>query len=353
MLSRNKDNNGQLIKVFWRVCEFMRFISMQLYNFKNFHGLSNPIEFGRSEESNITVIAGNGGSGKTNIRKAMIWLLYGDSFEPYNDKSPIINICSLDEAKIGEELNYWVDLSFNYHGKVYKVKRTQRMIKMGNAKYKNEYNSIIELYLQDDNQNWKQVKDPQLTIDKIFPLELYRYLIGDSEKLEELLRNENRKQLLNTIVKIIGTNEYDLSDMTRFISNKINNSISALGKGDLFQFNIANKSGDKWTDELSMGIKKLIGLSIISAVIECLKSSNTSSTDLEYPLIIDSLFNILDEDKAFRFFSILSESASQVIIMINNTQLEKLSKGELAKKAVSYYQLDNYDKGSRVRIMPV
>ncbi len=353
MLRRNKYNNGQLIKVFWKVCEFMKFISIQLHNFKNFYGLSNQVDFSRSEESNVTVIAGNGGSGKTNIRKALIWLLYGDLFEPYNEKTPIINICALREAKTGEELNYWVDLSFNYYGKDYKVKRIQRLTKMGNAKYKNEYNSIIELYLQDENQNWKQVKDPQLIIDNIFPVELYRYLIADSENLEELLRDESRKQLLHTIVKIIGTNEYDLSDMTRFISNIINNSISALGIGDLFQFNIADISGDKWTDELSLGNKKIIGLSIIVAVIECLKSCNTSSTDLEYPLMIDSLFNSVDEDKAFRFLPMLSESASQVIIMTNNAQLEKIFKEELAKKVGSYYQLDNYDKGSHVRIMPV
>ena len=60
----------------------MKLISMQLYNFKNFHGLSNPIEFGSSGDKNITVIIGDAGSGKTNIRKALIWPLYGDLFEP-------------------------------------------------------------------------------------------------------------------------------------------------------------------------------------------------------------------------------------------------------------------------------
>ncbi len=327
----------------------MKLISMQLYNFKNFYGLSNQVEFSGSEKSNTTVITGNGGSGKTNIRKALIWLLYGDLFEACNDKSPIINICALQEAKTGEEVNYWVDLSFNYNGKGYKAKRIQRLTKTGNAKYKNEAKPLIELQLQDENQNWKQGKDPQLTIDNIFPVELYRYLIVDSEKLEELLRYESRKKLLNTIAKIIGNNEYDLSDMTRFISNNTNNSISALGIGDLFQFNIADKSGDKWTDELSLGVKKIISLSIIGAVIECLKSSNTFSNDIEYPLIIDSLFNSIDEDKVFRLLPILSEAANQTIIMTSNTLPGKLSMEELAKKVGRYYHLDTSNKGSHLR----
>jgi len=203
------------------VGEFMKLISMQLYNFKNFHGLSNPIEFGCSGDKNITVIIGGAGSGKTNIRKALIWLLYGDLLVSRNESSPIINAYKLHEAKTDEELSYWVDLTFIYQGKVYKAKRIQRLIKTDNAKNENEDSSTIELYGQNENQSWKQVEDPQLTIDKVFPVELYRYLVVDGEKLEEVLTYESRRQLLNTIVKIIGNNEYDLSDMTRFISNKI------------------------------------------------------------------------------------------------------------------------------------
>ena len=331
----------------------MKLISMQLYNYKNFHGLSNPIEFGRSGDKNITVIVGGAGSGKTNIRKALIWLLYGDFLVPYNEDPPIINAHALHEAKTGEELSCWVDLTFNYQGKVYKVRRIQRLIKTDNAKYENEDSSTIELYGQNENQSWKQVENPQLTIDKIFPVELYRYLIVDGEKLEELLTYESRRQLLDTIVNIIGNNEYDLSDMTRFISDKITNITSDLGIDDLFQFNVADRSDNNWTDELSLGNKKIIGLSIIGAVIECLKICNTSSTDLEYPLIIDSLFNFIDKDMASKLLPVLPELASQVIIMANNAPLEQLPKEELSKRVASYYQLDNDYKGSQVRIKPV
>ena len=335
------------------VGEFMKFISMQLYNFKSFYGLSNPIEFGSSGDQNITLIFGGAGSGKSNIRKALIWLVYGDLLVPCNENSPIINAFALDKAKTGEELSYWVELTFKYQGKVCKVKRTQKLTKSGDTNSKDEDNAIIELHWQNEKNIWKQVKGPQLTIDKIFPVELYRYLIVDGEKLEELLTYEGRKQLLVAIFKIIGTNEYDLSDMTRFISNKIADSTSDLGISDLFQLNIADRLDNNWTDELSSGNKKIIGLSIIGAVIECLKTCNTSLTDLEYPLIIDSLFNSIDKDMASKLLPVLPELASQVIIMANNTPLEQLSKEELFKKVSNYYQLDSYDKGSKVRLTSV
>jgi len=243
--------------------------------------------------------------------------------------------------------------SFIYQEKVYKAKRIQRLIKTDNAKYENEDSSTIELYGQNENQTWKKVKDPQLTIDKIFPVELYRYLVVDGEKLEELLTHESRRQLLDTIVNIIGNNEYDLSDMTRFISDKITNITSDLGIDDLFQFNVADRSDNNWTDELSLVNKKIIGLSIIGAVIECLKICNIQSDDSEYPLIIDSLFNSIDKDMTSKLLPVLPELASQVIIMTNNAPLEQLPKEELSKRVVRCYQLDSYDKGSQVMIMPI
>lgn len=331
----------------------MKLISMQLYNFKIFHGLPNLIELGCSVDKDITVIVGDAGSGKTNIRKALIWLLYGDLFEPIDENPSTINANSLHEARVGGELSYWVDLTFNYQGKVYKAKRIQRLIKTDNAKNENEDSSTIDLYMQEAKQSWKQIKDPQSTIDKIFPVELFKYLIADNEKLEELLTYESRRQLLDAIVKIIGNNEYDLSDMTRFISNKIADITSDLGIGDLLDFNIADRSDNNWADELSLGNKKIIGLSIIGAVMECLKICNTSSTDLEYPLIIDSLFNSTDKDMTSKFLPMLTELASQVIIMTNNAPLEQLHEEDLSKRVAHYYQLDNDYKGSQVRIMTI
>jgi len=56
---------------------------------------------------------------------------------------------------------------------------------------------------------------------------------------------------------------------------------------------------------------------------------------------------------ASKLLPVLPELASQVIIMANNTPLEQLSKEELFKKVSNYYQLDSYDKGSKVRLTSV
>ena len=116
--------------------EYMKLISMQIHNFKTFHGLSNPIEFGSSGDKNIIVIFGGAGSGKTNITKALRWLLYGNLPVPRNKAQQIINASAINEANAGEELSYWVALSFNYQGKVYEAKRTQKFSMNDNAKWR-------------------------------------------------------------------------------------------------------------------------------------------------------------------------------------------------------------------------
>ena len=211
---------------------------------------------------------------------------------------------------------------------------------------------ILEIHMQDEKQIWKQIKDPQLTIGKIIPEDLFRHLIINGEKLEELLMYENRRQLLNTVDKILSINGYDLSDVAEFINNRIANMMSDLGMSDFFQFNIENRSNNKWIDELSLGYKKLISLSIIGAVIDCLKQCDKPLNSLEFPLIIDSLFNSIDQSKASTLLTLLSEFASQVIITTGNNQSEQRFKEGLANKSVIFYQLDNCNKGSQIRRMP-
>ena len=48
------------------------------------------------------------------------------------------------------------------------------------------------------------VKDPRLTIDKIFPVELYSYCIVDGEKLEELLTYHSDGIIKMRTVKTTG-----------------------------------------------------------------------------------------------------------------------------------------------------
>jgi DNA sulfur modification protein DndD len=59
----------------------MKLISIQLYNYRPFYGLTPEIVFASRDGQNTTVIHGNNGAGKTAILNAFTWVLY-ERFTP-------------------------------------------------------------------------------------------------------------------------------------------------------------------------------------------------------------------------------------------------------------------------------
>jgi len=95
----------------------MRIKKIILSNYRQFKDIE--ITFTKKCESDLHIIIGKNGTGKTNILNALNWCLYYE--EPHLSRNsqqlPLINLQSVDEAEDGEnkyvKVEVWVEITEN------------------------------------------------------------------------------------------------------------------------------------------------------------------------------------------------------------------------------------------------
>ena len=100
----------------------MKLSSIQLYNFRQFYGASPIIEFS-SGKQNVTVIHGINGSGKTALLNAFTWVLYEEHTRGFLLPDQLVNKRAIREAKVGEVVACWVEISFENNNLKYQLRR--------------------------------------------------------------------------------------------------------------------------------------------------------------------------------------------------------------------------------------
>ena len=117
----------------------MRLERIILNNFKQYYG-EQMIEFSGSssdDQSNVTVVYGENGRGKTTLYRSLLFGFYGDRLleqdEYENNKESIMylaNLKALDEASTENQgIDVGVTIEFNHMNEVYRVNRYFKAIK--------------------------------------------------------------------------------------------------------------------------------------------------------------------------------------------------------------------------------
>ena len=155
----------------------MKLKSLKLNNFRRFFG-SQEIVFSTNKNKKITIIHAENGVGKTNILRAVHWVMYGELIAmKKKDKAGIANTTHLLNVKNKSiAFDCSVTLNIEHGGQVYELKRTLE---------RDGKNSILKIWY---GKNEKRVpkSENKETIERILPKGLAKYFFFQGESLETM-----------------------------------------------------------------------------------------------------------------------------------------------------------------------
>lgn len=217
----------------------MKLISIKMNNFRQYYGENNIINF---NDSNITVVLGENGCGKTGIFRAMMFALFGitEIEDDNGDKNiHLVNITKLNE-NIGAIVTAEVVVEVENDGKRYIVKRTYPELKEPKTERIISGKKTVSLKIkeEDGNLNPREITDEYevLTImDEIFNSKLKDFYFFNGEKIEALSKTDAvaRETIKNGILKLLQIDNIDsairiLTQIQRDKQNKIKASSTNL-----------------------------------------------------------------------------------------------------------------------------
>jgi DNA sulfur modification protein DndD len=181
----------------------MKLISIKLCNFRSFYGKTPEIILAGNEVENTTVIHGNNGTGKTSLLNAFTWALYEKFSAAFASVEQLANKRAIAEAKIGQPVECWVEVSWEHDSKRYRVKRQCRV-------YKTETDfeaGKTELYMQvagDDGRWYLPPQQPEEIINQILPSSLHQYFFFDGERIEQIVRSDKKTEIAEATKMLLG-----------------------------------------------------------------------------------------------------------------------------------------------------
>jgi DNA sulfur modification protein DndD len=179
----------------------MKLLRLKLFNFRQFWG-EVSLELAHQRERNVTIIHGNNGAGKTTLLNAFTWVLYEEFSAAFAD-GPLINNRALAEAAVNTRVGCWVQVLFEHNSKEYQVRRSCYVDKSTDAVAElEESESTLELKINGKLIEGKD--DVEEAIGNVLPVSLHRYFFFDGERIERIVKSENRDDMATAIKTLLS-----------------------------------------------------------------------------------------------------------------------------------------------------
>jgi DNA sulfur modification protein DndD len=206
----------------------MKFTSIKMYNFRCFYGKTPEIILSTDSQRNITFFHGGTGAGKTSLMNAFTWVLYEKFSEAFANPEQIVNKRAIAEAKPGQPVECWVEISWEHDSKYYRVKRDCRV-------YKNQTHteaSKTRLFMQiggDDGQWFLPPQQPEDIINQILPSSLHQYFFFDGERIEIIVRPDKKMEVSEATKMLLGVEVMNrairhLGEAKKSLENELQNT---------------------------------------------------------------------------------------------------------------------------------
>ncbi|XZN91493.1 MAG: AAA family ATPase [Microcoleus sp.] len=180
----------------------MKLISLVLCNFRQFYGKSPEIKLAGGKQ-NTTVIHGNNGSGKTALMNAFTWVLYEKFSAAFAAKEQLVNKRALAEAEIGKKVSCWAEIVFEHDSTRYKAHRICRAYKSENSVELSD--SELSLTVAKDDGRWiPTAQHAEDIIGRILPESLHQYFFFDGERIEQIVRQDNKAEIAEATKELLG-----------------------------------------------------------------------------------------------------------------------------------------------------
>lgn len=188
----------------------MKLIALKLCNFRPFYR-EHSLTLAKAEERNITVIHGNNGTGKTALLNAFTWTLYEKFTSALASPEHLVNRRAIAEADVDQSVSCWVELSFEHDGKQYRVKRECRAYRKKDDSVEHTKSELFMHFVGDDGR-WNLLPSSQMpedVIGRILPKSLHQYFFFDGERIENIMRTDNRAEIAEATKKLLGVEVFD------------------------------------------------------------------------------------------------------------------------------------------------
>ena len=189
----------------------MKLTSIKLCNFRSFYGKTPEITLAGGDVRNTTMIYGSNGAGKTSILNAFTWVLYEKFSAAFASTEQLVNKRAIAESQPSQPVECWVEVGWEHEGNRYRATRGCRV-------YKNESDVIeagkTQLKIQvagDDGKWYFPLQQAEEIITQILPASLHQYFFFDGERIEEIVRSDNKAEISEAIRTFLGVEVIELS----------------------------------------------------------------------------------------------------------------------------------------------
>lgn len=177
----------------------MKLLSLTLFNFRQFWGEVH-LDLAHQNGRKVTVIHGNNGAGKTTLLNGFTWALYNQR-SPAFAPGPLVNNRALGEVPVGSLVEGWVEVLFEHSGKEYQVRRSCVAQKDPSGQIVEEPGS---LQLKINGTLITEKDDIEDAIGGVLPSSLHRYFFFDGERIEQIVKSENRADMATAIKTLLS-----------------------------------------------------------------------------------------------------------------------------------------------------
>ena len=211
----------------------MKLLSIRLCNFRQFYGKTPEIHLANREQ-NVTIIHGNNGAGKTTILNAFTWVLYEKFTAAFSSPDLLVNKRAIGEAKVDASVECWAEVIFEHEGKRYQLKRLfftwrdlQEKIQSGQAR-------CSMLISGDDGKWYPPPEPPEEIINQILPESLHQYFFFDGERIDNIVRNNDKSRIAEDTKELLGVKVLDRSiDHLKKAKKTLQEELRDIGDSDI------------------------------------------------------------------------------------------------------------------------
>lgn len=179
----------------------MRFISVELENFRPYQGIQK-VSFAQPSETNVTVLWGTNGGGKTTLLNAFTWALYGVLSDDVENKDQLINTAVWNGAPEGAPLTAAVTIEFEHRAVTYILKRSVHASKHGAVQPRPK--PSLQLWRRERNGNLESLGNPDGHLGHMLPERLSRFFFVNGERIEALVKHEGGDEVRDAVKTLLG-----------------------------------------------------------------------------------------------------------------------------------------------------
>lgn len=180
----------------------MRIEKLSITNFRQYR--SQVIDFS-DDRSDMVVVVGKNGTGKTNLLNAIIWCLYGreEYYSKKMENSPLVNQGALDDAADDELVVCEVTVCMRFaNGVEATICRRAEFTKTGKGAKALGKPELTVSTLEDVSKGMRAVGNPEHWIERWVPSRLEPYFLFDGERLDDFFKDAEAKKIENAVLQI-------------------------------------------------------------------------------------------------------------------------------------------------------